>query len=83
MAENTEDAIDLSKLSQRELLIQVCTKVDAMQKLTAEQANKQAMTDIQLAVITTKIQMWCAIIGFVSGIGGAIMMLFITKATGK
>lgn len=78
-----EQPIDLTKLSQRELLILVYTKVEALDKTSNEHTAKQNDTDIQLAVIKTKMQLWSAVIGFFTGLLGSIIMVIITKLFDK
>lgn len=80
---NVEQPIDLTKLSQRELLILVYTKVEALDKTSNEHTTKQNNTDIQLAVIKTKMQLWSAVIGFFTGLAGSIIMVIITKLFDK
>ncbi|MDP1812345.1 MAG: hypothetical protein Q8K66_13165 [Sediminibacterium sp.] len=78
-----EQPIDLQKLSQRELLILVYTKVEALEKTSVQQTEKQIGTDIQLAVIKTKMQIWAAAIGFATGLLGSIIILVIAKVIEK
>ena len=80
---NNEQPIDLTKLSQRELLILVYTKVEALEKTSSEHTQKQAITDIQLAVIKTKMQIWSAVIGFTTGLISSLLMLIITEVIKK
>lgn len=77
--DNQEQPVDLTKLSQREMLILIFTKVEALEKTSGTQTNKQQMTDIELAVIKTKIQQQAGIIGFAAGLVSSIIMWLITK----
>jgi 2-phosphoglycerate kinase len=81
MANDTE-VIDLNKLKERELLILVYKKVESLEKESAEQTNKQQMTDIQLAVIKTQMRMQVALIGFASGIASSLIVFLFIKALG-
>lgn len=76
---NYDEAIDLQKLSQRELLVLINNRLEMLEKVNAEQINKQMQTDIEMAVIKTRLQVWSAIIGFGTGLAGSIIVLIITK----
>ncbi|NNV54534.1 hypothetical protein [Limnovirga soli] len=78
-----EQDIDLQKLSQRELLILVYTKVEALENTSKEQTNKQNSTDIELAILKTKLQVWSGIIGFCTGIISSVLVYVITKVMDK
>jgi hypothetical protein len=76
---NNDEAIDLQKLSQRELLVLIHNKVEMLERANEEQTNKQMKTDIELAVIKTKITLTGAVVGFFSGIAGSIIVAIVVK----
>ena len=75
MSDATSQVIDLNKLSEREMLILVYRKVESLEKTTESQTTKQAQTDIQLAILKTKMQLWSAVIGFVTGLTSSLVVL--------
>lgn len=75
-----DKTIDLQKLSPRELLIQVYNNVESLKRTTSNHAEKQMQMEIELAVIKTKMQLWAAIIGFISGIGSSLLVSVILSA---
>lgn len=78
MGYNNEE-IDLNKLSQRELLIVVYNKVENLERVNADQIQKQMNTDIDIAVMKSKITTWGATVGFFSGIAGSIIVAIIVE----
>jgi predicted HAD superfamily hydrolase len=79
MGNNQGQPVDLSKLSQRELLILVVTKVDVLEKASGIQTDRQNTMAIELAIVKTKIKQQAGIIGFFTGLGSSIIMWLITK----
>jgi hypothetical protein len=71
--------VDLNKLSQRELLILTYKEVEQLKIITGEQASKQSATDIEMAVIKTKMQLWSAVIGFITGLAASLLLLALEK----
>ncbi len=76
---NSEEKVDLQRLSERELLILVYNKVKTLEKTSDEQSMKQANTDIQLAILKTKLQTWSAVIGFIAGLASSLIVVFLSK----
>jgi len=74
-----DDLIDPNKLSIREMLIVIHKKVEGLEKSSVEQRTKQETTDVQLAILNTKMMMWAGFMGFLSGIGGSVITFLITN----
>ncbi|MBS1641553.1 MAG: hypothetical protein JSR11_03660 [Bacteroidetes bacterium] len=79
----THEGIDLNKLKERELLILVYKKVENLEETSKEQTGKQIQTDIQMAILKTKIQMSSAIIGFVTGLFSSVVVIVIAEIIKK
>ncbi|HMO63307.1 MAG TPA: hypothetical protein PKC39_14575 [Ferruginibacter sp.] len=79
MSQQDQQPVDLNKLSERELLILTYKKVEELEGITGEQTKAQNATDIEMAIIKTKMQMWSGIIGFVAGLIASILMMGLQK----
>jgi len=75
MAEKKEELIDLNRLSQRELLILMHAKVEAIEK-TIEQINeREQQMALKVNSLETKSRMW----GSIAGFGSAIIAILIER----
>lgn len=78
--ENTDELIDLRRLSQRELLILLHTKMNEVEKVQQEHTATLQAIAIERATEKGKMKVVGAISGFISGLITAIVAAIATGA---
>lgn len=71
------DNIDLTKLSQRELLIVTHQKVNEIAEAVDTISKQQAKHEVRISLVEQRVMMWGAVFGSVSAIVTSIIITFI------